>query len=107
MGTDPDIPANGLTYSLEGVVPAGATIDSTTGVFSDTDQCAARLQSVTVRVTDSDSPSLFAQHVVSITVNAQANQALWLAIDRNRSVTRKARSHLRQALRIRIFRRNN
>ena len=88
VGTDPDIPANGLTYSLEGVVPAGATIDSTTGVFSWTPTNAQLgLQSVTVRVTDSDSPSLFAQQVVSITVNAQANQAPVLAPIGNRTVT--------------------
>ncbi|MBS0172773.1 MAG: putative Ig domain-containing protein [Nitrospira sp.] len=91
VGTDPDIPANGLTYSLEGVVPAGATIDSTTGVFSWTPTNAQLgLQSVTVRVTDSDSPSLFAQHVVSITVNAQANQAPVLAPIGNRSVTEES-----------------
>ena len=32
--TDPDTPANMLVYSLEGNIPEGASINSTTGVFS-------------------------------------------------------------------------
>ena len=88
VGIDQDIPANGLTYSLQGVVPAGATIDSTTGVFSWTPTNAQLgLQSVTVRVTDGDAPFLFAEQIASITVNAQSNQAPVLAPIGNRTVS--------------------
>ena len=87
VGIDPDIPANGLTYSLQGVVPAGATIDPTTGVFSWTPTNAqVGPQSVTVRVTDNDATFLFAQQIVSITVNAQPNQAPVLNTIGNQSV---------------------
>src|SRR5205807_2253325 len=32
--TDPDLPANTLTFSLSGTVPEGAAIDASTGVFT-------------------------------------------------------------------------
>ena len=34
VATDPDIPANGLTFSLDAGAPAGASIDPLTGAFS-------------------------------------------------------------------------
>ncbi|MEK6801410.1 MAG: putative Ig domain-containing protein [Nitrospirota bacterium] len=87
VGSDADIPANGLTYSLQGVVPAGATIDPTTGNFTWTPTNAqVGPQSVTVRVTDNDVLALFAEQVVSITVNAQPNQAPVLNTIGNQSV---------------------
>ena len=78
------------------------------GVFSWTPTNAQLgLQSVTVRVTDSDSPSLFAQHVVSITVNALANQAPVLAPIGNRSVPEGSQIVFTASATIRIFPRNN
>ncbi len=75
VGHDNDAPANPLTYSLEGTVPSGASIDPTTGVFTWT-PTAAQLgpHSVTVRVADNGTPALFADQMVAITV-ASANQA--------------------------------
>jgi ELWxxDGT repeat protein len=75
VGSDTDVPANSLTYSLQGTVPAGASIDPNTGVFSWTptaDQVGSH--SLTLRVTDNGSPTLFAEQVVNITVSS-SNQA--------------------------------
>jgi hypothetical protein len=46
--TDPDIPANTLTFSLDAGAPTGASINPTTGVFSFTPTTAGDFQ-VTVR----------------------------------------------------------
>ena len=58
--TDADLPANGLTYSLDAGAPTGATINATTGVFSwtPTESQGAGSYNVTVRVTDNGSPAL-------------------------------------------------
>ncbi|MCW5781587.1 MAG: putative Ig domain-containing protein, partial [Nitrospira sp.] len=87
VGSDGDVPANTLTYSLQGTVPAGASINSTTGAFSWT-PTAAQIgpQSVTVRVTDNGTPALFAEQVVSITVAAIPNQAPVLATIGNQTI---------------------
>lgn len=75
-GSDADLPVNVLTYSLEGTVPAGATINATTGAFSWTPTAGqVGPQSVTVRVTDNGTPTLFSEQVVSITVAAAPNVA--------------------------------
>ena len=51
--TDSDLPANTLTYSLSGAVPAGAVIDSVTGVFTWTpSQGEAAVYSFDVVVSD-------------------------------------------------------
>jgi probable HAF family extracellular repeat protein len=78
VGTDLDIPASELTYSLQGTVPAGTAIDPTTGVFTWTPTAAqVGPQSVTIRVTDNDAAlGLFAQQVVLITVNGLADADL-------------------------------
>lgn len=69
--TDPDDPANTVTYSLEGE-PAGATIDPTTGVFTWTPTTAGDFP-FTVIATDNGNPALSAEREVTITV--ELNQA--------------------------------
>ena len=71
--TDADVPANTLTFSLDAGAPAGATIGAGTGAFSWTPAATGTFP-VTVRVTDNGTPALSAFEVVSITVNAAANQ---------------------------------
>ena len=86
VGTDPDIPANGLTYSLQGTTPAGAEIDSVTGVFTWTPTAAQEgPQNITVRVTDNGTDGLFAERQVQVTV-AAGNQAPVLASISNKTV---------------------
>ncbi len=73
--TDPDIPANSLSYSLSSA-PAGATIDATSGVFSwtPTEAQGPGTYLATVRVTDSGNPSSADEETISLTVN-EINQA--------------------------------
>lgn len=58
--TDPDLPANEMIYSLRPGSPSGATIDRVTGQFSWSvpTSTAVGQYPVTVRVTDSGTPSL-------------------------------------------------
>jgi uncharacterized repeat protein (TIGR01451 family) len=58
--TDPDFPANVLSFSLDTVAPAGASIDSNTGVFTWTPGTAQAPSTnrFTVRVTDNGLPPL-------------------------------------------------
>jgi uncharacterized repeat protein (TIGR01451 family) len=58
--TDPDLPANVLTFSLDPGAPSGATIKSTNGllVWNTADSDANTTNIITVRVTDNGSPSL-------------------------------------------------
>ena len=67
--SDPDLPANGLVFSLAGA-PAGAAIDPASGLFTWT---PSELQGpgdygVTVQVTDDGSPSLFDTEAITVTV---------------------------------------
>ena len=68
--TDPDLPAQDLTFSLSNA-PAGASINATSGVFTWTPTEAQGPSNyvVTVRVTDSGSPSNSASETITITVN--------------------------------------
>jgi uncharacterized repeat protein (TIGR01451 family) len=67
--TDPDIPANSLTYSMVGA-PAGATINSATGAFSWKPQGnQVGTFNVKIRVTDNGAPKLTAEELITITVN--------------------------------------
>ncbi|MCI0461807.1 MAG: putative Ig domain-containing protein [Gemmataceae bacterium] len=86
--TDPDIPANTLTFSLDAGAPAGASIDAATGVFTWTPTEAQRPGSypITVRVSDNGTPKLFDEETITVTVN-EANVALVLAAIGNRSGT--------------------
>ncbi|MHB1416408.1 MAG: putative Ig domain-containing protein [Chloroflexota bacterium] len=68
--TDADLPANTLTYSLEGDVPGGATIDRATGAFS---WVPSELQgpgsyTFDIVVTDNGSPPLSARETITVTV---------------------------------------
>ena len=60
VATDADIPANRLTFSLEGDVPAGAHLDALTGRFSWTPSAAQApsTNSITLRVTDDGVPPM-------------------------------------------------
>jgi hypothetical protein len=58
--TDPDLPAQTLTYSLDPGAPRGSTIDPVTGLFTWTPPrtYARTTNSITVRVTDNGVPPL-------------------------------------------------
>jgi N-acetyl-anhydromuramyl-L-alanine amidase AmpD len=58
--TDPDLPANALTFSLDAGAPIGANLNPNSGVFTWTPDPAqtGSTNTVTVRVTDDGSPSL-------------------------------------------------
>ena len=68
MASDPDEPANPLTFSLD-TPPPGAGIDSTSGVFSWTPQDSDDGGIITVRVADNGIPALDDTGDVTITVN--------------------------------------
>jgi hypothetical protein len=68
--TDADLPANSLTYSLDAGAPAGASINSTTGVFSWTPTNGpAQSQNITIRVTDNGTGALSDFETIAVTVN--------------------------------------
>lgn len=74
--TDPDLPANALTYSLEAgtdPVPAGAAINATSGAFSwtPTEAQGPGVYKFKVRVTDDgDNPdNLFDEEEITVTVS--------------------------------------
>ena len=69
--TDPDIPVNTLTFSLDAGAPAGAAIDGVTGVFSWT-PTATGSYPVTIRVTDDGTPPLSDFEAITIIVSEQA-----------------------------------
>ena len=68
--TDPDLPANTLTYSLDAGAPAGASIDPATGLFTwtPTEAQGPGVYPVTVRVTDNGAPPLDDYETIQITV---------------------------------------
>jgi hypothetical protein len=69
--TDPDTPAQRLTFSLDGTPPAGTSIDSATGAFSWTpsESQGPSTNSITIRVTDSGLPAQSDSKTFSIAVN--------------------------------------
>jgi hypothetical protein len=71
MATDPDLPANTLTFSLDLGAPAGAVIDPASGVFTWTPSSnqAPSTNAVTVRVTDNGSPALSDSATFAIIAN--------------------------------------
>ncbi|EEF62143.1 putative Ig domain-containing protein [Pedosphaera parvula] len=73
-GEDDDIPTNTLTFSLTGTVPSGASIDSSTGVFTYTPSGGASTNSATIRVTDNGTPPLYDEQTVVLIV-APSNAA--------------------------------
>ena len=80
--TDPDIPSNALIFSLAAGAPAGATINSSTGLFlwtpSNKQGPMGKEQSVnypvTVQVTDNGSPALSASETITITVTKKGGK---------------------------------
>jgi hypothetical protein len=76
--TDPDLPANGLAYSLSGDAPAGATMDHSSGQFAWTPTVPQGPGTYTfaVRVTDSGSPALFDEEFITVTVRGVVSQPL-------------------------------
>jgi len=68
--TDPDLPANTLTFSLGLGAPAGAVINSSTGLFSwtPTKNQGPGNYPVTIRVTDSGNPVQSDLETITITV---------------------------------------
>jgi hypothetical protein len=68
--TDPDLPANTLTYSLDPGAPAGAGVNLTNGVFTwpTTDAQAGTTYPITVRVSDNGSPPLSDAKTFTVTV---------------------------------------
>ena len=56
---DDDVPADTLTFSLQGTVPSGAAIDPVTGVFTWTPPAGVSTNVITVRVTDNGVPPLY------------------------------------------------
>jgi hypothetical protein len=58
--TDPDIPLQNLTFSLDGLAPAGASIDPATGLFTwtPTTAQAAGTHTIIIQVRDNGNPPL-------------------------------------------------
>jgi hypothetical protein len=92
--TDPDIPANVLTYSLDAGAPPAAGIDSATGLLTwDTVEAdTGSTNPVTVRVTDSGVPPLAditpfvvtvigRPHIQSIQATNGQVQLTWTAVE--------------------------
>ncbi|MCX6930838.1 MAG: hypothetical protein NT154_47690, partial [Verrucomicrobia bacterium] len=71
--TDPDLPANTLTYSLDPGAPINASVGVLTGVFQwpTTDADAGSTNPVTVRVTDNGAPPMSDAKSFTITVLAR------------------------------------
>jgi VCBS repeat-containing protein/predicted outer membrane repeat protein len=84
--TDPDLPPDILTFSLEAGAPSGASINPTTGVFTwtPTEAQGPGVYPVTVRVTDNGTPPLYDSETIQITVN-DVNEAPVLAAIGNKS----------------------
>lgn len=73
--TDPDLPANRLTYALSGNLPEGAAIDPQTGAFSwtPTEEQGPGTVVFTVRVTDDGVPQLSDERSFTVTVREVDN----------------------------------
>jgi hypothetical protein len=71
LGSDPDLPAQPLTYSLDSGAPAGALINPTTGLFTwtPTEAQGPSTNVVTIRVSDNGSPALSASETITIIVS--------------------------------------
>ena len=70
VGSDIDLPAQALTYTLTGVAPSGATINPSSGAFSWTPTAgqAGQVYTLTVRVTDSGDPNLHEERQLTVGV---------------------------------------
>ncbi|MEO5804588.1 MAG: putative Ig domain-containing protein [Verrucomicrobiota bacterium] len=81
IGTDSDLPTNTLTYSLIGA-PAGANIDSASGVFTWTpsETQGPGTNTIQVLVTDNGSPNLTTNRTFIVTVLESNNAPVLSAI---------------------------
>jgi Ca2+-binding RTX toxin-like protein len=88
--TDPDLPAQALTFSLVNA-PAGASIVANTGAFTwtPTEAQGPGAYTFTVRVTDNGTPNLSDEEAITVTVN-EVNTAPVLASIGNRIVSEGA-----------------
>ena len=91
VASDVDVPAQTLTFSLQGTVPAGVAIDSASGVMTWTpsESQGGTAPSITIRVSDSGTPSLFAERTFTVTVG-EVNVAPVLAAVGNKNVNEGA-----------------
>jgi hypothetical protein len=91
VASDVDVPAQTLTFSLQGSVPTGFVINSVSGVMTWTpsESQGGTVSSITIRVSDSGSPSLFAERTFSVTVG-EVNSAPVLAAIGAKSVNEGA-----------------
>ncbi len=85
--TDPDVPANTLTFSLDSPSPAGATINATTGAFTwtPTEAQGPAAIPITVRVTDNGTPALSAFETIAVAIT-EVNQAPVVTSPGNKTV---------------------
>ena len=83
--TDPDLPANNLTYSLGAGAPQGASIDPISGLFTWTPALGQGASTISVQVDDNGTPNLSAVQTFNITVEA-LNRAPQLAAIADQSV---------------------
>src|SRR5205823_4814114 len=69
--TDPDLPANTLAFTLDPGAPAGASVNSVSGVFTWTPSEAQgpATNTITVRVTDNGVPPLSDAKTFTVVVN--------------------------------------
>ena len=69
-GSDVDVPANTLTFTMVGAPPAGALVDPVTGVltWTPTEGQGPGVYPITVRVTDDGVPNLFDEETITVTV---------------------------------------
>ncbi|HQK02589.1 MAG TPA: Ig-like domain-containing protein, partial [Anaerolineaceae bacterium] len=88
--TDPDVPANTLTYSLVGA-PAGASINASSGAFSwtPTEAQGPGEYTFTVKVCDNGTPSLCDEESITVSVT-EVNVAPILGSIGNKSVAELA-----------------
>ncbi|HJP91818.1 MAG TPA: DNA/RNA non-specific endonuclease [Pyrinomonadaceae bacterium] len=70
VGSDIDLPAQTLSYSLTGTVPSGASINASSGAFSWTPTAGqtGHVYTLTVRVTDNGDPALYAERQFTVGV---------------------------------------
>jgi large repetitive protein len=77
--TDPDLPANGLTYSLGAGAPTGAAIDPVTGVLSWTPTSPGDFQ-LTIQVSDNGTPQLSDAKTIHVQVTSPNHAPTALAL---------------------------
>ncbi|MEN9676261.1 MAG: hypothetical protein RIS76_2157 [Verrucomicrobiota bacterium] len=75
IAEDPDLPANTVSFSLEGAVPSGVTLDAATGdlAWIPTEAQGPGTYTLGVRVTDHGEPPLHATGTFTVTVNEVNN----------------------------------